>query len=151
MSENTEIINAIKSLHEKLDSVLLLLEEIKTKATKSPRPPKPKPVPLTQEEIDLYRTEFDSLYDKWLSGQEIEVQNELEKFNADDIRRFADANNLNVTSKSPKEKVLHLIAARFRERKQLFRGVTSKNYETHNKLLDTNKEQTTSSDKAPET
>lgn len=125
MSENTEILSELKSLHEKLDHVLSLLEEIKCKGTKAPKSPKPKPVPLTQEEIDSYRAKFNFLFEKWLSGQEVEVQGELEAFNADDIRRFADANNLNVTSKMPKQKVLHLIGARFRERKQLFRGVGS--------------------------
>lgn len=119
MSENTEIQNEVKSLHEKLDHVLSLLQEMKTKGKRSPRPAKPKPVPLTQEEIDSYRATFDLLYEKWLSGKEIEVQGELENFNADDLRRFGDANNLNVTSKMPAQKVLHLIGARFRERKQL--------------------------------
>jgi hypothetical protein len=85
-------------------------------------------VPLTQEEIDSYRAKFDLLYERWLSGQEVEVQGELENFNADDLRRFADANNLNVTSKMPKQKVLHLIGARFREKKQLFRGAASQNH-----------------------
>lgn len=125
MSENVEILNEIKSLHEKFDRVLLLLEEVKAKSTKAPRPAKPKPVPLTQEEIDEYKVKFNSLYEEWLSGQELRVQADLEKLSAEDIRRFADANNLNVTTKSPKEKVLQLIGARFREKKQLFRGVSS--------------------------
>ena len=127
MPKNTEILNELKSLHEKLDSVLSLLEEIKSKGTKTPKPRKPKPAPLTQEEIDSHRAKFVSLYDMWLSGQETEVLGELENFNADDLRRFADANNLNVTSKMPKQRVLNLIGARFRERKQLFRGVASQN------------------------
>jgi hypothetical protein len=127
MSENTEILNELKSLNEKFDRVLLYLEEIKSKGTKTPKPPKSKLPPLTQEETDSHRARFDLLYEKWLSGQEIEVQEELEKFNADELRRFADANNLNVTSKMPIQKVLHLIGARFRERKQLFRGVASQN------------------------
>jgi hypothetical protein len=40
---------------------------------------------------------------------------------ADDLRRFADANNLNVTSKTPKQKIMKLIAGRFRERRQLLK------------------------------
>ncbi len=127
MPENTEILNELKSLHEKLNSVLSLLEEINGKVTKTPKPRKPKPIPLTQEEIDSYRAKFVSLYDMWLSGQETKVLGELENFNADDLRRFADANNLNVTSKMPKQRVLNLIGARFRERKQLFRGAASHN------------------------
>lgn len=128
MAENTEILNELKSLNEKLDRILLLLEEINISGKKAPKAPKPKPVPLTQEEIDSYRAKFDLLYERWLSGQEVEVQGELENFNADDLRRFADANNLNVTSKMPKQKVLHLIGARFREKKQLFRGAASQNH-----------------------
>jgi hypothetical protein len=128
MAENTEILNELKALNEKLDRILLLLEEMNISGKKTPKAPKPKPVPLTQEEIDSYRAKFDLLYEKWMSGQEVEVQGELENFNADDLRRFADANNLNVTSKMPKQKVLHLIGARFRERKQLFRGVASQNH-----------------------
>jgi hypothetical protein len=127
MAENAEILNELKSLNGKLDRIVTLLEEINLSGKKSPKAPKPKPVPLTQEEIDSYRAKFDLLYEKWLSGQEVEIQAELENFDADDLRRFADANNLNVTSKMPKQKVLHLIGARFRERKQLFRGLASHN------------------------
>lgn len=150
MPENVGILNEIKSLHEKFDRVLLLLEEIKAKNTKAPRPSKPKPVPLTQEDIELYQLKFNSLYEKWLSGQELEVQADLDKFSAEDIRRFADANNLNVTSKSPKEKVLQLIGARFREKKQLFRGVSSHAQETHNDSLDASAEQRLSLDTTSE-
>jgi len=125
MDENTEILSEIKSIHEKLDRIFLLLEETKSKGRTSPKQAKPKLVPLTQEEIDSHRANFDLLYERWLSGQEVEVQSELEKYNADEIRRFADSNNLNVTSKMPKQKVLHLIGARFREKKQLFRGIAS--------------------------
>lgn len=38
-----------------------------------------------------------------------------------ELRRLADANNLNVTSKTPKQKVMKLIDGRFRERRQLMR------------------------------
>jgi hypothetical protein len=124
MPENSEILKELKALHEKLDQVLMLVEEITSKGTKAQKSSKPKPLPLTQEEIDSYRAKFEILFERWLSGQEVEVQGELENFGAEEIRRFADANNLNVTSKMPKEKVLRLIGARFRERKQLFRGVS---------------------------
>ena len=42
--------------------------------------------------------------------------------NAPELRRFADASNLNVTSKTPKHKVMQLIAGWFRERRQLMRS-----------------------------
>jgi hypothetical protein len=42
--------------------------------------------------------------------------------NVPELRRFADANNLNVTSRTPKHKVMQLIAGRFRERRQLMRS-----------------------------
>jgi hypothetical protein len=121
----SEIESEIKSIHEKLDRILLLLEgkpkPEETKAQKSSTQ-KQKLPPLTQEDINAYKEKFDDLYEKWLSGKENEVTSELDKFGADDIRRFADANNLNVTSKMPKDKVLNLIGARFREKKQLFRN-----------------------------
>lgn len=124
ISEKPDLQNEINSIHEKLDRVLFLLEEIGTRKAKSPKRPKAKPLPLTQEEIDSYRVTFDGLYEKWLSGRELDVQGELDKFSVEDLRRFADANNLNVTSKMPSQKLLHLIGARFRERRQL-RGATS--------------------------
>jgi hypothetical protein len=40
---------------------------------------------------------------------------------ADELRRLADANHLNVTSKTTKPRVMTLIAGRFRERRQLLR------------------------------
>ncbi len=125
MTDSPEILNELKALHEKLDRILDLLEnpEIKQKSS-SQKAPKPKALPLTQDEIDSHRAKFDLLYDQWLSGNETEVQAELEKIDAYEIRRFGDANNLNVTSKMPKQKVLHLIAARFREKKQLFRSTS---------------------------
>jgi hypothetical protein len=69
-----------------------------------------------------YQTRFESLFEAWNVGEEVEVEKELEAMNADELRRFADANNLNVTSKTPKQKVMQLIAGRFRERRQLMRS-----------------------------
>lgn len=125
MTEIPEILSELTALHEKLDRILTILEssEIRPKSL-SRKLPKPKALPLTQDEIDSHKAKFDLLYDQWLSGNETEVQSELEKIDADEIRRFGDANNLNVTSKMPKQKVLHLIAARFREKKQLFRSTS---------------------------
>jgi hypothetical protein len=119
MPEHDEIQSSLRSLHEKLDRALALLEGGRSPARR--RPTKEKPAPLTQEDIDRLQTQFASLYERWFAGQEVEVQHEIEQLDADDLRRLADANNLNVTSKMPKAKVIHLIGARFREKKQLLR------------------------------
>jgi hypothetical protein len=84
--------------------------------------PKQKAEPLTPEEAKLLERKFNDLYDLWLGGQEFEVQAELEGLDGDQLRRLGDANNLNVTSKMPRDKVLYLISARFREKKQLHKG-----------------------------
>lgn len=118
----------IRALHEKLDRVLALLEESKRKTPagrSQPRAPKPKPVPLTEAEITDLQAQFDKLFSRWLDGHELEVQDELEKFDVEKLRRFADANNLNITAKMPKQRVLQLIGARFREKRQLHRGTSS--------------------------
>ena len=65
------------------------------------------------------QAQFASFCERWINGHELETQEALDKLDADQLRRLADANNLNVTSKMPKLKVLHLIGARFREKKQL--------------------------------
>jgi hypothetical protein len=81
-----------------------------------------KPAPLTQEEVRELQDEFSQIYGRWLNGQEIEAQTELENLEVEQLRRLGDANNLNVTSKMPKPKILQLIGARFREKKQLHKG-----------------------------
>ena len=43
----------------------------------------------------------------------------------EDIRRFGDANNLNVTSKMSKDKVIQLISVRFREKKLLSQNMNA--------------------------
>ena len=45
----------------------------------------------------------------------------------EDLRKFADANNLNVTAKTPKERVIQLVGFRFREKKQLTHNVLKTN------------------------
>ena len=111
-------------MHEKLDRILDLLQkrEGKAAALKERQRQKQKPPALTEEEMHKLQDRFASLYERWLSGDEHAVQDELESLDADELRRFADANNLNVTSKMPKQKVLQLIGARFREKRQLHRG-----------------------------
>lgn len=123
MSEQ-EILHELRKLHQKVDQLLSLLEAIQTK-TQSKRPAKkskPKLAPLTSEQMQLHQARFGELYEQWLAGGELEVQEQLDKFDVEELRRFADSNNLNVTSKMSKERVLHLIGARFREKRQLHRG-----------------------------
>jgi len=92
---------------------------LQTRNASPSRPPKQKPSPLTQDDITALQAQFARLYERWIDGNELETQDALEQLDADQLRRLADANNLNVTSKMPKQKVLHLIGARFREKKQL--------------------------------
>jgi hypothetical protein len=118
----------ICALHDKLDRILALLEEMKAARPRrsTPNIPKEKPVPLTQAEITDLQRQFGELYSRWLEGHELEVQDELEKLEVQQLRRFADANNLNVTAKMPRQKVLQIIGARFREKRQLQRGTPSR-------------------------
>jgi hypothetical protein len=108
-------------MQEQLDEILLIVKELQNKkrATAAAKKAKTKPAPLTEEEITKYKERFSVLYEQWLAGDEVKVQSELENLEADELRRFADGNNLNVTSKMPKPKCLQLIAARFREKRQL--------------------------------
>jgi hypothetical protein len=128
MAENNELQASIESLHAKIDRVLDILADMQSRAafSASRRPPKQKAAPLTQDEISALETQFGSLYDRWLNGHEMEVQEELERLDGEQLRRLGDANNLNVTSKMPKDRVLHLIGARFREKKQLHKGAGSR-------------------------
>lgn len=116
-------------LHDKLDRILALLEDMRAaRPVRSPhKAPKDKPLPLTESEITELKEQFGGLFSRWLEGHEMEVQDELEKIEAQQLRRFADANNLNVTSKMPKQKVLQIIGARFREKRQLHRETPSRN------------------------
>jgi hypothetical protein len=61
-----------------------------------------------------------------MDGREIEVQSELDGIELDQLRRFADANNLNVTAKMSKSRILELVSARFREKRQLHRSPISR-------------------------
>jgi hypothetical protein len=121
-----DIENELRLIHDKLDQLLAGIEELRAaKRAKSAarKQKKEKPPPLTDEEIKLHHEAFSKLFDRWMAGEEMEVQTELEKFEADQLRRFADANNLNVTTKMPAQKVLQLIGARFREKRQLLGGM----------------------------
>jgi small-conductance mechanosensitive channel len=119
----------IAKLHEKLDRVLALLDAKSASAQRKAadrRAKQEKPQPLTEDEIKQQQERFQELFSRWMTGFEVEVQNELESADADALRRFADANNLNITTKTPKAKALQLIAARFREKRQLMQGLPSR-------------------------
>jgi len=115
----------VKLLLEKVDRILTLLESSPSKADRpSTRTGtrKAKPLPLTADDIALRQERFEKLYEAWDAGEELQVETELNAMLADELRQFADANNLNVTSKTSKSKVMQLIAGRFRERRQLTRS-----------------------------
>jgi hypothetical protein len=71
--------------------------------------------------LQLTKSIFEKLYQTWDTGEELEVENVLDQMPVEELRRFADANNLNVTSKTPNQRVMKLIAGRFRERRQLMK------------------------------
>jgi hypothetical protein len=122
----------VDRMEVKFDEILRRLEIISKLLSEKPkrhaksnsskqRTVRPKPQPLSETEISKYATQFDKLFQDWQTGRELEVERYLENLDADEVRRFADANNLNVTTKMPKPKMLSLIAGRFRERRQLLR------------------------------
>jgi|SRR5208283_283500 len=115
------VVESLKHMQEQLDEIMSIVRELQSqkKAKAAAKKAKAKPAPLTEEDITKYKEKFSVLYEQWFAGDEVKVQSELESLEADELRRFADANNLNVTSKTPKPKCLHLIAARFREKRQL--------------------------------
>lgn len=121
-----DIDSELKAIHAKLDQLIAAVEElrgVKRAKAEAKKASKEKLPPLTDEEIKAHQTRFSELFERWRSGDELEVQNQLEAMDVDQLRRFADANNLNVTSKMSGQKVLHLIGARFREKRQLLGGL----------------------------
>jgi hypothetical protein len=120
MSEQ-EILRQLEVMGQKIDPIASLLESIRAdrESRIKPRTPRVKAAALTQEETEQHQTRFRQLYEQWLSGDELGVQGQLDKLDVEELRRFGDSNNLNVTSKMSKDRVLQLIGARFRERKQL--------------------------------
>jgi hypothetical protein len=117
-----QISEDLRAIRAKLDQILVVVEEIrsvKRAKAEAKKVKKEKLPPLTDAEIKEQQTRFTHLFDQWMDGHEIEVQSELEKLDVDQLRRFGDANNLNVTSKMSAQKVLQLISARFREKRQL--------------------------------
>lgn len=123
MSEKLE--DQVRLLLEKVDRILQLLETRPSSGSQrsaKAAAKKSRAEPLSPDEIARHQERFERLFGAWDSGEEVQVEKELAEMDADEIRRFADANNLNVTSKTPKQKVMHLIAGRFRERRQLMRS-----------------------------
>ncbi len=128
-----ELLNELKLLNANIVELIKLLKENQQlKPTSSQNISKPKSktgiaaAPLASaQEIPSLQERFERLYESWLAGQELEVQKELESTSVEDIRKLADANNLNVTTRMSKEKVLNLISIRFREKKLLTSNLTT--------------------------
>lgn len=114
---NEQLLVELRQLNANIVELIATLKQAPQPKASKPKPARP--APLTSEEINELQKRFESIYQLWLSGHEFEVQKELDALAVEDARRFADANNLNVTSKMSKEKVLSLIAIRFREKKML--------------------------------
>lgn len=121
---DSELVARLRAIEEKLELLAKSMEELRAMgaARAQARRKKVKLPPPTPEEIAAHRERFSSLYQRWMDGREVEVQSELDGFDPDQLRRFADANNLNVTAKMSKNRLLELISARFREKRQLHKS-----------------------------
>lgn len=125
MSQNDDMPKQLELLNQNIVALtqaikqLIQIEESK-KAKKKSKPPLR---PLTEADLSKFKSRFDTLYNRWESGNEHEVRKELDAFPIDELRRFADANNLTVDKKASKDKVLRAILTRFREKKMLFKGI----------------------------
>lgn len=111
----------LDKIEQKLDLILKGMDDLKAASAlrARARTKKEKLPPPTAEENLANRERFASLYQRWMDGREIEVHDELNELQPEHLRRFADANNLNVTAKMSKQRTLELISARFREKRQL--------------------------------
>lgn len=98
-----------------------LVKKEKKQSSKKKAASELKTKPMSADEIDIYKKQFLELFEKWMSGEPLQVKNILDTYDVQALRSFADANNLNVTSKMPKQRILHLIDARFREKKMLMK------------------------------
>lgn len=116
-----EVIERLRVIEQKLDLLVKGIEELRTlKASRAQaRKRKDKLPPPTADETAAHRERFSRLYQRWMDGKEIEVHDELDGLELEQLRRFGDANNLNVTAKMSKLRILELISARFREKRQL--------------------------------
>lgn len=129
---DNEVLARLRAIEEKLDLLTKNVDELRAigAARTKARKKKEKLPPPTPEEIAAYREHFSSLYQRWMDGREVEVHGELDAFEPEQLRRFADANNLNVTAKMSKNRLLELIAARFREKRQLHKPTISRSEPT---------------------
>ena len=129
---DSELLARLRAIEEKLDLLAKCMEDLRTlgAARAQARKKKAKLPPPTPEEITAHREQFSSLFQRWMEGKEVEVHTELDGFEPDQLRRFADANNLNVTAKMSKNRVLELISARFREKRQLHKSPISRSEPT---------------------
>lgn len=121
---DSELLARLRAIDEKLDLLAKGVEDLRAMGASRARSRKKKEKlpPATPEEIAAHREHFSSLYQRWMEGREVEVHSELDGIELDQLRRFADANNLNVTAKMSKNRLLELISARFREKRQLHKS-----------------------------
>lgn len=124
MSETEKILQELKSLHEKLDAIGRTVDSLVAKKKEAAAKKASAGLPqLKPEEVAAYKNRFDNLYQRWLANDEAAVREELQAMAVEELRKFADANNLNVTAKTPKEKLVQQVGYRFREKKQLTHNV----------------------------
>jgi hypothetical protein len=84
-----ELSESLKQIQKQLDEVLVIVKELqghKKQRAAAKKAAKAKPSPLTEEEITKYKEQFNVLYDRWLGGDEVNVQAELENMDADELR-----------------------------------------------------------------
>jgi len=129
MNQNDKIFQDLLAEIRTLNANIVELGNI-IKESRKPKSQKAKHIsqlpalPMTVEEMHVLEDKFNQLYDRWLNGEDMQIQQELELLSTDEVRRLADANNLNVTTKMPKQKILNLISIRFREKKLLTTNLT---------------------------
>lgn len=118
---DSEVIARLRAIEEKLDALAKSIADLQALSANRPaaRKKKEKLPPPTEQEIAANRDLFSILFQRWMEGKQVEVHDELDRLELDQLRRFTDANNLNVTTKMSKQRMLELISARFREKRQL--------------------------------
>src|SRR5438309_2665648 len=111
---DSEVMARLRAIEEKLDLLVKVMGDLRALSASraQARRKKSKLPPPTAEEIAANRDRFSNLYQRWMQGKEVEVHDELEGIELEQLRRFADANNLNVTAKMSKQRMLELISAR---------------------------------------
>jgi len=93
----------LQQLLEKVDRILSLIESqsVEPRQRSSGVKVKPKVPRLNEDEIATHHKNFEKLYQTWDSGEELQAESILDQMPVEELRQFADANNLNVTSKTP--------------------------------------------------